>query len=265
MRFGFLDPWHRFLPSEGGHVLTAFGGGGKTSLLRELAALYRKLGVPVLATTTTRTEPLSWPDLSIVDWHPELTGRGDLSAATVFVRDGTDRDGKWLGIGPRRCEELGRAFPDRIVLVEADGSGGLPVKLHRPDEPVWPRLNSVAFAVIGLAAIGRSVGEVLHRFGRLRASWLGEVGADAEWTWDLTFGMLAGAGGYLERVPPGVPVILALTQTEQLEDSIGLFEFVDKVMAEAHVPLVMFCELERQPAILRTAYLAEETEPSDGG
>lgn len=58
MSFGFLDPWHRFLPRDPQHVVALMGSGGKTSLMLALAAQYREWGVPVVLTTTTRTEAL---------------------------------------------------------------------------------------------------------------------------------------------------------------------------------------------------------------
>ena len=59
MTFGFVDPWHQFLPREAGHVISLMGSGGKTSLLQVFADLYREIGLPVVLTTTTRSEPLS--------------------------------------------------------------------------------------------------------------------------------------------------------------------------------------------------------------
>ena len=58
MKFSFVDPWHGFLPREGGHVFALSGSGGKTSLMRALADWYAREGLPLVLTTTTRTEPL---------------------------------------------------------------------------------------------------------------------------------------------------------------------------------------------------------------
>ena len=54
MNFSFVDPWHSFLPREGGHVVALSGSGGKTALQRTLGEFYRAEGVPVVLTCTTR-------------------------------------------------------------------------------------------------------------------------------------------------------------------------------------------------------------------
>ncbi len=257
--FAFLPAWHDFLPREGGHVIAVFGGGGKTSLLRALAARYGEEGLPVLLTSTTRTEPLAWPGLQVREVDgPSAGAAGDLPAGPVFVRAGLHPDGKWRGLPPDRVDALSEAHRGRILLVEADGSAGLPVKLHRPGEPVWPGRTSLALAVVGLAAVGRPLAEVLHRQAGPRPAWLRGVAADAPWTWDLTFRLLAGEGGYLERVPAGVPTVLVLTQLSGQADSVGLFGFAGRMMAEAGVGLIVFAELAADPPRLRTAYRAGE-------
>lgn len=256
MDFQFLDAWDAFLPGEAGHVVAVFGGGGKTSLLQCCAAALRRRGVAVAATTTTRTEPLAWPDLEVCEWSDVRAGRQPAAGATLFVRDGVLPDGKWNGLAPGAVGRLAELPPGRVVLVEADGSAGLPVKLHREGEPVWPGRTSLAIATLGLSAIGEPTAAVLHRHGRLPADWLPED-PQAPWTWDLMFRLLAGPGGYLARVPAGVPPVVALLQMRACADSVGLFGFLGRVMGEAGVPLVLLGEAGSRPS-LRTACHREE-------
>lgn len=259
MDFCFLDAWHDFLPREGGHVVAVCGGGGKTSLLAAAAAALRESGAPVAVTTTTRTEPLAWPGLRVVSWAEAAAGAAR-DEPLLFVRGGEHPDGKWRGLEPAQADLLGGLLPRHVVLVEADGSAGLPVKLHRDDEPVWPARTSLAILVLGLSALGRPVGEVLHRHGRLPAPGLPRDPAEA-WSWDLMFRLLHGQGGYLSRVPAGVPVAVALTQLAACADSVGLFGFVGRVMEEAGVPLVVLAELAGERPQLRTTCRADAGAP----
>ncbi|WOC76787.1 selenium cofactor biosynthesis protein YqeC [Intestinibacillus sp. NTUH-41-i26] len=57
-----------------------------------------------------------------------------------------------------------------ITLCEADGAHGLPLKLHRPDEPVLPPQTSLCLIVAGLSALGRPVGAAVHRY-QLHPVW----------------------------------------------------------------------------------------------
>jgi probable selenium-dependent hydroxylase accessory protein YqeC len=49
------------------------------------------------------------------------------------------------------------------VLVEADGSKGLPLKAHGSHEPVVPEDTDHLIWVVGASGFGRPAGEVLHR------------------------------------------------------------------------------------------------------
>jgi probable selenium-dependent hydroxylase accessory protein YqeC len=264
MEYQFLQPWHAFLPREGGHVISVFGGGGKTSLLAAWTGFYREEKIPVTVTTTTRTEPLHWPYLEVWEWADIDATASAPQGEAVFVRDGLAADGKWLGLTAPQVVRLGWQCSERIMLVESDGSAGRPVKLHRQGEPVWPLHTSLAVPVMGLAAVGEPTADVLHRHGVLPLPWaLDPTGADL-FTWDHMFRLLAGAGGYLERIPRGVPTVLVLTQLEDVDDSIGLFTFLDRVMTEARVPIVVLCELVRGEPRFQTAYRADAGEAEGG-
>ncbi len=265
MDFLFLPTWHEFLPRAGGHIVSLFGAGGKTSLLLACAEVYRDEGVPVVLTTTTRTEPLAVAGLPVVEWRDLAAGTAtDPTTADVFfLRDGVDPQGKWLGPDARDVDALGRLLPDRVVLAEVDGAAKHPVKLHRDDEPVWPRRTSLAVAVLGARALGRPVGEVLFRWDSLPASQLTELHDDDEWTWQHMFRLLTTPGGYLSRVPPGVPTLLAITQLASIDDTLGLFDFVARVMNEAALPLIVIGEARGGRTDLRTVYRDSE-ENGDG-
>lgn len=53
------------------------------------------------------------------------------------------------------------------VLVEADGSRGLPLKAHLSHEPVLPQEAGQVIAVLGLTGLGRPIAEAAHRAGAL--------------------------------------------------------------------------------------------------
>ncbi len=73
--------------------------------------------------------------------------------------------------------------------------------------------------------------------------------------------LLLGEGGYLAQVPTGVPAVLSMTGLAEQDDSIGLFEFVGKAMADPALPLVMFCTLTDDGFQIRTSCIdrADET------
>ena len=257
MNFSFVDPWHQFLPREGGHVVALCGSGGKTSLMMALAGWYRQEGVPLFLTTTTRTEPLAGVPVSAM---ANPCGAGNcLDEPILFLRSGEDRQGKWLGLSPEGVDRLGADHPDRLVLVEADGAGKLPLKLYREGEPVWPARTSLALVVMGLGALGEKAQDVLFRFGRVAYPALAELQAETRWTWDHYHTLLTGPGGYLEQVPADVPVVLVLAGMGGLTDSIGLFDFMGKAMTHPRIPLGLFCETSGEKPSLRTVCRRDES------
>lgn len=250
MDYSFVDPWHLFLPREGGHVVSLMGSGGKTSLLMAFAETYRQQGVPVVLTTTTRTEPV--PGFPAFD----LAALAGLDRAALpplfFLRDGLAEDGKWRGLSAGAVDSLGGEFPDRVVLVEVDGAAKLPLKIHRPGEPVWPGRTSLAVVVMGAGAVGSFASGVVHRLGRIPCPTLDLLPEGALLTWDHLLALLLGDHGYLAQVPPEVPTVLAVAGMAGVDDGIGLFDFVGRAMQEPRLPLVLFCETGGENPSFRT-------------
>ncbi len=257
MNFSFLDPWHLFLPREGGHILGLMGSGGKTSLQRALAAVYTAEGVPTVLTGTTLCEPLDGIpvlDLADLDQDPDLP-------LSFYLRAGVTPEGKWQGITGRQVDELGHLLPDRVVLAEVDGSAKRPLKIHTTGEPVWPQRTSLAVVVMGAGAVGSFVSdEHVHRLGRVPCAALDELPGGAMLEWDHLLALLQEPGGYLEQVPEGVPALLAMAGMGQVEDSIGLFDFVGRAMAHPRLPLTLFCETGGEQPSFRAGFRVEEGE-----
>lgn len=249
MRYSFLDPWHAFLPREAGHVVALCGSGGKTSLLMEIARLWAAEGLPVVATTTTRTEQLA--DVLAVD--STATTAAAATAPVVYRHGGVRADGKWEGIAASVVDAIDSELPGRLVVVEVDGAAKRPFKYYRAGEPVWPQRTSLALVVMGVGGVGDLAGEVVHRLGREDVTDPVGVAAGDVWQWDQAYTLLTGPGGYLDQVPDGVPVVLVLAGLEQQPDSIGLFGFTGRAMEHPRVPLVLFCSRGEGGLSLRAA------------
>lgn len=261
MNFSFVDPWHRFLPREGGHVIAVCGSGGKTSLLRRLAAHFGDENLPVVLTTTTRTEALEEFPVADLDDEQALAGVADQPA--FFVRGGIDEAGKWRGVSAPDVDAMGGRWPDRIVLVEVDGSAKKPLKFYRPGEPVWPERTSLAIVVMGLQGLDEPAAETVHRFGRVEYAPLADLGPTTLWNWDHLLVLLSGDAGYLDQVPCGLPTVLALTGMGQAQDTIGLFDFMGRAMADERIPLAMLCELAGEEKSVRTVCRRDRTEDDE--
>ena len=136
-------------------VTSIIGGGGKTTMMLVLA---KELSpAKVILATSTRIYPM--PGMR------NLVGACEADVVYALEKSGMvcvgepAPDGK---LGPARLsfETLERISD--YVLVEADGSKGLPVKAHRPNEPVLPESSNQTILVVGMSALGRRIKDAAH-------------------------------------------------------------------------------------------------------
>lgn len=151
-------------------VTALVGGGGKTTAMYTLA---RELSVKgtVICTTTTHIRP---PEhLPVRDGREEAALAAALSVHRCLCLGAPAAEGKLTA--PALPMEALEALAD-YVLVEADGSRGLPVKAHLPHEPVIPANAGQTVVLAGASGFGRPVREAVHRWERFCAL----TGAEAE-------------------------------------------------------------------------------------
>ena len=251
MSFAFLEPWHLFLPREPGHVVALSGSGGKTTMLGEIGRLWAAEGRTFAATTTTRTSPV--PGFRGIVHDSDRCACPAAAGLPEFRHGGLRADGKWEGLDAAAVDAL-----PGLVVAEVDGAAGKPFKYYRADEPAWPARTSLALVVMGVGGVGERAGAVVHRLGREGVVDPVGVGADEVWQWDHALALLTGPGGYLDHVPPAVPVVLVLAGVEQQPDSIGLFGFTGRAMEHPRLPLVVFCSRDGDGLSLRAAFREED-------
>ena len=136
-------------------------GRGKTTLLRTLGEELARSGARVILATTTKFLP--FPGIGTVPGGEreimEALGRAPLVCAAAPWGE----SGK-LAASPVPMVRL-TALAD-YVLVEADGSAGLPLKAHAPHEPVIPENSRRVICVVGASGFGKPIRETVHRWER---------------------------------------------------------------------------------------------------
>ncbi len=173
-----------------GDVIALVGAGGKTSTLVALGYELAEAGLRVLATTTTR---IGADQLGLMPYALPL-GRSmaDISAALgqhrfVFLYESL-RSGKVFG---PTCEVIPRlldSIDSDVLLIEADGARGLPLKAPRPHEPVIPRETTLVIPIASLTVLGQPLDEahvynaaaIDERYGfglgnRIKSPWVAQV------------------------------------------------------------------------------------------
>lgn len=146
-------------------VISLVGGGGKTTLMyalgRELSS--HRNGI-ILTTTTKILEPEPSPfflqflanDLGEVKkWVAENSHRRHC----LLIARKRLPNGKLAGIFPEWIEEIFRMDGVSIIVNEADGAAGRPLKAPRAGEPVVPKNTTLLVPVMGIDGIGHPLDE----------------------------------------------------------------------------------------------------------
>lgn len=145
-------------------IISVVGAGGKTTLTFKLAGEYAKLGNSVLVTTTTHMlDENFYHSLSKALEKDGIGGRPKKSHIYKIGSSSKDR------VGILSKEELDRAKEIfDYIIIEADGSRCMPVKIPKPErEPVILEDSDEVYVVMGMAAIDRKFKVVCQRYDLL--------------------------------------------------------------------------------------------------
>ena len=133
------------------------GGGGKTTLMYTLARELEKEHSVVIMTTTHIALPQHMPTLL----NPTEEDARLLIKKGRAVCIAKQNEDKKLCQSDAAAEKLCEMA--EYVIIEADGSKGLPLKAHLAHEPVIPVCARDTILVIGMSGMGKSVKEAAHR------------------------------------------------------------------------------------------------------
>ncbi|MCC6802978.1 MAG: putative selenium-dependent hydroxylase accessory protein YqeC [Anaerolineae bacterium] len=175
-----------------GDVVALVGAGGKTSTLIALAHELTDEGWRVLATTTTR---IGDDQLRLMP-HAVRYDAGASAITASMAEDGfafaySDvRGGKVYGPPP---EWFGWALDADVLLIEADGARGLPLKAPYEHEPVIPPETTLVIPIASLSVLGQPLDSdhvynpeaMIERYGfyegsPVRSPWVAQVLRDDE-------------------------------------------------------------------------------------
>ena len=152
-----------------GKVLSISGGGGKTTSLYAIAGQLKKTDKTVLITTTTAiynplfenrsTDRVITGTIENILFTPPKKGTITIAAKKILKNSG-----KLKGFTPNQIDEIKKSQQYDIILVEADGSKGLPIKAPDVHEPLVPPCTDIACGIIGLDCLDKPLNEnIVHR------------------------------------------------------------------------------------------------------
>lgn len=140
-------------------VISIVGSGGKTSLMGQLAKEGRERQLRVAVMTTSHI------------WRPSVYEEAfvHIEKGSVKVFGKPDDKGKLTFPGEDCFGEVLKEAD--LILIEADGSRGLPVKYPAEYEPIIPKQTDKILCVCGLSGLGKQAGKACHRFELARENF----------------------------------------------------------------------------------------------
>jgi molybdenum cofactor cytidylyltransferase len=199
--------------------LALTGSGGKTTALFSLA---RQLPGPVLACASTH---LALNQLALADVHTVVRTAADIPTAGADLRDGVLLFTGPAGAGERvagldepALQALLALAQERglPLLVEADGSRGLPLKAPAAHEPPVPAFAEMVVVVAGLAGVGQPLDEGSVHRPEIYAALAGAA-PGTPLTPALAARVLAHPQGGLKNIPSGARRVVLLNQASSPE------------------------------------------------
>lgn len=146
-----------------GDLASIVGAGGKTSLMFTLAEELRR-DYKILVTTTTKIfvpEKEQYDFMAIGEENFQGIGYSNNKGIYVYG-DSISQEGKIIGISTRILNTQLPCFD--LVLAEADGSKGKPIKGWNKSEPVISHETTKTIGVLSIESIGKVINEKnVHR------------------------------------------------------------------------------------------------------
>ncbi len=138
-----------------GDIVSIVGSGGKTTLLFQLASELKDNYCILVSTSTKIYKPSDEYDVytTINDYVNNFNKKN--KSITVIARDINIENNKLIGISNEDLDILKNSFD--IILLEADGSKGLPLKGWKEHEPVILKKSNKTIGIIPANLINKKI------------------------------------------------------------------------------------------------------------
>ena len=143
-------------------IISVIGSGGKTTKIKQLKDQYLKEGKSVLMTTSThmKIEENTLVDPSYEEIINEIKKYGYVHAGSKA------KNQKIKALDDEVLEKLKKEID--VILIEADGSHGLPLKYPRNHEPVVDKDSNEIILITSLKGLGKPVQDVVHGYQEMK-------------------------------------------------------------------------------------------------
>lgn len=231
-------------------VISVVGAGGKTSTLFWLARLFQLSGRRVIITTTTHMflpDP-RWPILFCRE-PAGLPSHTLMQPIITCFQSWKAPLGKARGFSPDAIDALARRAECDVVLVEADGARGMPLKAPDEHEPCMPESSCCVIAVMGAHLLGKNVGaEQVHRWPQFAG--ITGLTEGSPLPLKALIRLVQHPQGAFKNAPPASRRVWFLNRFSQCENAIDESELIQPLW-DGDVGAIWLGNAQETPAIAR--------------
>lgn len=159
-----LERISNLVPEKEHVFISITGGGGKSSLMKNLAARFRAEGKKVFITTSTQIQSylfFDWgTDRNFTMFDEAYAYEPEGPCSVLYASNMQDNVQKLKAPFEERVCKMAAKYD--VTLCEADGSRQLPLKFHTQRDPVIYPFSDFTIAVLGGWAYGREIWEVTY-------------------------------------------------------------------------------------------------------
>jgi probable selenium-dependent hydroxylase accessory protein YqeC len=247
---------------EAREVISLVGAGGKTTLMFRLAKELSLRGKKVVTTTTTKIlEPASGETGSLfVDSDEErikefVRGHLDQYDHITIARERLE-SGKLKGVSPNLVDELCHSQGmDAVIIIEADGAAGRPVKAPRENEPVIPTSTTLIVAILGVDGLGMKLSEE-NVFQPERVSKITGVPMGERLTDEAMAILVTHPEGVFKGSPSSSRVVVFLNKVDIPNGVVKAKSIADKILSKKHrqIERIVFGQLRNESPVAEVIF-----------
>jgi len=242
-------------------VVSLVGAGGKTTLMFRLAKELLLRGMKVVTTTTTKIAEPALGETGSLFVDP------DEGKIKDFVRRHLDRyahitvarerleSGKLKGISQKLVGALWRLRETDVVIVEADGAAGRPVKAPRENEPVIPTATSLVVAILGTDGMGKELSDE-NVFQPERVSKITGIPVGERLTDEAMAILMTHSEGIFKGAPSSSMVVAFLNKVDLPDGVAKARNIAQKVLDKKHqkIEKIVLGQLNSEPPVVEVIF-----------
>ena len=242
-------------------VISLVGAGGKTTLMFRLAKELVFSGKRVVTTTTTKIFEPTLEETNFLFIDPDERKIRD------FVRHHLDAyhhitvaqeklgSGKLKGISPNLVKELSGLDEMEVIVVEADGAAGRPVKAPREGEPVIPSVTTLVVAILGVDGMEMELNEE-NVFQPERISKLTGISTGEKMTDEGMAILMTHPEGIFKGAPSSARVVAFLNKVDILDGLKKGKSISKKIFEKRHprIERIVLGQLKKEPPVAEVIF-----------